>query len=237
MGGSAWKVAYADFVTALMAFFLMMWVLNMVPPETKQGIAEYFQQEAMLQSGPVQSVSSSALVTRANSLTIGEGRMSEAEKSNYAIAQKLRAMLMADAVPQNASGLSADDVGIQLRVTNDAMFEPGAAEITAGGKRILESVLEILREYNVYIVVRGHADTGETENSPYPSPWELSAARGAVVARYLVEQGINPTRLRTVSYGATRPLEPGLSEESRRRNRRVEFHFHRPEAMTYSIVY
>ncbi|MDL2291433.1 chemotaxis protein MotB, partial [Desulfovibrio sp. OttesenSCG-928-F20] len=46
MAGSSWKVAYADFMTAMMAFFLVMWLLNMAPPETLQGIAGYFQADA-----------------------------------------------------------------------------------------------------------------------------------------------------------------------------------------------
>jgi chemotaxis protein MotB len=55
--------------------------------------------------------------------------------------------------------------------------------------------------------------------------------------RYLAEHGIKPTRMRGVAYGDTRPLKPGLSEESRAVNRRVEFFFHRPEVMSYSVVY
>ena len=59
-------------------------------------------------------------------------------------------------------------------------------------------------------------------------PGELSGARSAAVLRYLAEHGIKPTRMRGVAYGDTRPLKPGLSEESRAVNRRVEFFFHRP---------
>lgn len=236
MAGSAWKVAYADFMTALMAFFLMMWVINMVPPEKKEEIAQFFQQEAMLPGSAAIISANNASINRVTSLDLSVN-LSEAEKSNYAIAQKLRAMLMADSVPQNASGLSADDVGVQLRVNNDAMFSSGSAEITGAGKKVMDSVLSILREYNVYMVVRGHADTSEMTDSLYPSPWELSAARAASAVHYLVDQSIKPTRMRAVAYGDTRPLEPGQTVESRSRNRRVEFHFHRPEAMSYSIVY
>ena len=166
MGGSAWKVAYADFVTALMAFFLMMWILNMASEETKAGLADYFQEVAVLQSGagsgtgPGKSAWSSTVASTVQSLSIGDGRLSEAEKANYAIAQKLR-HLMSDAAPQSASGLSADDVGVQLRVNNDALFAPGSATITDPGKVILNNALAILKEYNVYLVVRGHADSGE----------------------------------------------------------------------------
>ena len=57
------------------------------------------------------------------------------------------------------------------------------------------------------------------------------------MVRYLVDKDIKPTRMRAVAYGDTRPVEPGDTPENRSRNRRVEFFFHRPEAMTYSIVY
>lgn len=234
---SAWKVAYADFVTALMAFFLLMWILNMTPPETKQGLASYFAEEALLDSSNASSIANNALINRTDKLDLSEARMSELERSHYLIARKLRTMLMQDGVPQNASGLSADDVGVQLRISNDALFKPGSAEFSPLALKVLDEVLAILGEYNLYLVIRGHADSEEGADSPYPSGWELSAARAAAAARYLAERGVVPTRIRAVGYGDTRPLEPGNSEESHSRNRRLEFHFHRPDAMAYSIVY
>ena len=70
-----------------------------------------------------------------------------------------------------------------------------------------------------------------------PDSGALSAARAAATVRYLTERGITPTRLRAVAYADTRPVEPGTSEASLRRNRRVEFYFHRPEAGTASMEY
>lgn len=117
---SAWKVAYADFVTALMAFFLLMWILNMTPPETKEGLASYFAQEALLDASNVSAISNNALINRTDKLDLSESKMSELERSHYLIARKLQTMLMQDGIPQSASGLSADDVGVQLRISNDA---------------------------------------------------------------------------------------------------------------------
>ena len=234
---SAWKVAYADFVTALMAFFLLMWILNMTPPETKEGLASYFAQEALLDASNVSAISNNALINRTDKLDLSESKMSELERSHYLIARKLQTMLMQDGIPQSASGLSADDVGVQLRISNDALFKPGSADFSPVALKVLDGVLGILREYNLYLVIRGHADSEEAVGSPYPSGWELSAARAAAAARYLAERGVAPTRIRAVGYGDTRPLEPGNSEESRKRDRRLEFHFHRPDAMAYSIVY
>ena len=84
--------------------------------------------------------------------------------------------------------------------------------------------------------MRGHADSMETR-PPYSSPWELSGARAANAIAHLTNLGIKGTRLRGVCYGDTRPLRPGMDDASRAMNRRVEFYFHRPEVMSYSVVY
>lgn len=232
----AWKVAYADFVTAMMAFFLLLWVLNMVPPETRAGLAAYFSGERNFDSSATSPVSNNPFIQNTDKIDARDLKISEVEKSHYAIAQKLKQMLMADAVPQNSSGISADDVGVQLRVNSDVMFRPGQVSLSPEGMKVLNEVLSIMKDYNLYLVVRGHADSGEAR-APFDSAWELSGARSASVIRYLAEHGIKATRLRGVAYGDTRPLKPGLSEESRAVNRRVEFFFHRPEVMSYSVVY
>lgn len=231
----AWKVAYADFVTAMMAFFLLLWVLNMVPPETKAGLAAYFSGERNFDSSATSPVSNNPFIQNTDKIDMRDIKITEVERSHYAIAQKIKQMLMADAVPQNASGISADDVGVQLRVNSDVMFRPGSITLLPEGVKVLDDVLRIMKEYNLYLVVRGHAD-GSESNPPF-TPWELSGARSAAVLRYLAEHGIKPTRLRGVAYGETRPLKPGTSEESKAVNRRVEFFFHRPEVMSYSVVY
>ena len=131
---------------------------------------------------------------------------------------------------------AADDVGVQLRVNSDIMFKPGSFELLPEGGKVLSSVLSLMEGYNLYLVVRGHADSTETA-PPYGSAWELSGARASAMVNYLVQHGVKATRMRAVSYGDTRPLKPGIDEQSRAMNRRVEFFFHRPEVMSYSVVY
>ena len=232
----AWKVAYADFVTAMMAFFLLMWILNMVPPETKAGLAAYFSGERNFDSSSTSPISNNPFIQNTDKIDTRDIKINEMERSHYAIAQKLKQMLMAQDTPQSATGLSADDLGVQLRVNSDLLFKKGSPEWLPGGEKVFEDVLKILNEYNLYLVVRGHADSEEAM-PPYASAWELSGARAAAVLHWLADHGIKPSRLRGVSYGDTRPLKPGLSESSRAANRRVEFLFHRPEVMSYSVVY
>ena len=236
MGGGAWKVAYADFVTAMMAFFLLLWVLSMVPPETRAGLAAYFSGDRNFDSSSTSPVSNNPFIQNTDKIDARDIKISEVEKSHYAIAQKIKQMLMSDAIPQSASGISADDVGVQLRVNSDIMFKPGSVDLLPDGERVLTAVLDLMDEYNLYLVVRGHADSAETA-PPFTSAWELSGARAASMVNYLVQHGVKATRMRAVSYGDTRPLKPGFDEQSRAMNRRVEFFFHRPEVMSYSVVY
>ena len=236
MGGGAWKVAYADFVTAMMAFFLLLWVLSMVPPETRAGLAAYFSGDRNFDSSSTSPVSNNPFIQNTDKIDARDIKISEVEKSHYAIAQKIKQMLMSDAIPQSASGISADDVGVQLRVNSDIMFKPGSVDLLPDGERVLTAVLDLMDEYNLYLVVRGHADSAETA-PPFTSAWELSGARAASMVNYLVQHGVKATRMRAVSYGDTRPLKPGIDEQSRAMNRRVEVFFHRPEVMSYSVVY
>ncbi len=233
--GGAWKVAYADFVTAMMAFFLLLWVLNMAPPETKAGLAAYFAGEENLDTNATSPITNNPFVQSTDKVDLRD-KISEAEQTNYAIAQKLKELLLADAIPQAASGISSDDVGVQLRMHNGLIFKPGSAELSETADIILEDVVFMLSEYNMYLVVRGHATPDEVK-PPYPSVWELSGARAASVVRYLTDKGVKPTRMRAVAYGDTRPFKPGVDEESKELNRRVELFFHRPEVMSYSVVY
>ncbi len=233
--GGAWKVAYADFVTAMMAFFLLLWILNMAPPETKAGLAAYFAGESTMDTSSTSPISNNPFIQNTDKIDLSQ-KKSEAETTHYAIAQKLQEMLMADAVPQSATGISTDDVGVQLRIHSGLMFKEGGSELTDKAIEVLDDVVFLLSEYNLYLVVRGHADTGELTTG-YPSVWELSAARSAAVVRYLVEAGIKPSRLRSVAYADTRPYQAGVDEQSKMLNRRVELFFHRPEVMSYSVVY
>ena len=235
MAGGSWKVAYADFVTAMMAFFLLMWILNMAPKESLNGLADFFQADAQAMSNttsPYKIDSSKPTVQYKDKLDTRELKLDEAEKSHYAIAQALKELLRQDALPSNSSGITSDAVGVMLHITSDLMFKPGTAEFTDEGKKVLDQVADVMHKYKVFLVVRGHADTSETGAPLYPSKWELSAARANSAVRYLIGKGINPELLRSVAYADTRPRVPSTVAGAASLNSRVEFNFHRPEVMS-----
>jgi chemotaxis protein MotB len=233
--GGSWKVAYADFVTAMMAFFLLMWILNMVPPETKQILSTYFQPVAPEKGsgGPqVLDMATNTMVSKARGIPNPDKAAEESQR--FVIASRLKRMLMEDPKLLEASGLSADETGVLLRVNNSIMFRPGSAQLTAEARRVMVGVLDVLKEYNMHLLVRGHAAEGERAGGPYETDWELSGARAAAAASYVLSGGeIIPTRVRAISYGSTRPLRPATTAENRLSNGRVEFYFHRPDALNF----
>ncbi|MBQ4132618.1 MAG: flagellar motor protein MotB [Desulfovibrionaceae bacterium] len=237
MGGS-WKVAYADFVTALMAFFLLMWIINMASDETKAVLAEFFTPEYW------ENVSAGGQGSRSGNISGRTGKtrdleaLTPADRTYLAVAQKLRETLSAQHIPPEARGVSTDKDGILLQVNADAMFHPNSAELLPEGEKVLDEVADILGEYNMFVVVRGHADYQEKGNDQYPGKWELSTARATACARYLVSSaGVRPSLIKAVGYGDIRPLVPGNTPEEAAKNRRVEFFFHRPEVSGTAVPY
>ena len=233
--GGSWKVAYADFVTAMMAFFLLLWILSMVPKDTLRVLEGYFQSSGR----PLTESERNFNVPRMQGEEQRALPLSDEQKSHFTIAMKLKKIIMEDPQLKNSSGISSDDLGVLLRVNNNAMFEPGTAVLTEAAKRVLDQTVDVLKTYNLYLVVRGHAGAAEaTGKSLYPSAWELSGARAAAAARYILEEsGVFSYRVRAIAYADTRPLVPSTQEHEADQNRRVEFYFHRPEVMSYQVVY
>jgi chemotaxis protein MotB len=230
--GGSWKVAYADFVTAMMAFFLLMWILNIVPKDVQKALETYFKADTNV--GKVQPDPNSALIGTPD---VKQQQLSEEQAARYAIAMRFKKIITEDPFLKQSSGVSSDDTGVLLRVNNDLMFKPGSAELTPQATKVIKEVQEVLKSFNLYLMVRGHAVPGEYKAGNFPSNWELSGARaGAVVRAVLTEKAIAPNRIRAVSYSDTLPLSPALTPEGEAQNRRVEFYFHRPEVMNYRVV-
>jgi chemotaxis protein MotB len=230
--GGSWKVAYADFVTAMMAFFLLMWILNIVPKDVQKALEGYFKTG----SKPGHFIEDPNAPPGGSPETVPQ-KLTEEQAARYAIAMRFKKIITEDPFLKQSSGVSSDDTGVLLRVNNDLMFKPGSAEMTPEAAKVVKEVQEVLRAFNLYLMVRGHSLPGEYKGGSFPSNWELSGARAGAVARaVLSDKAIAPNRIRAVSYGDTMPLAPPLSPESEALNRRVEFYFHRPDVMNYRVV-
>ncbi len=112
---------------------------------------------------------------------------------------------------------------VNLEISDSILFDRASAALTNEGLALLKDLAEVLSGQPYPLSVEGHTDNMPIENARYPSNWELSSARAAVVTRKLIEQGIAPGLVRAIGYGATHPLADNRTSEGRARNRRVSF--------------
>jgi len=122
-------------------------------------------------------------------------------------------------------------VGDRFVFQSEVLFDPGQADVQAGGlpdldalaDAILQLETEIPPDINWVLRIDGHTDSRPISNARFPSNWELSAARAISVAQYLVTRGVSPNRLVAAGFGEFTPLDPAETDEAYRRNRRIEF--------------
>jgi len=118
----------------------------------------------------------------------------------------------------------SNEIGIAIIVEADLMFDEGSSGILPDSSTTLDKVAKILSEMDNNIRIEGHTDDKplKQSNALYNNNWELSSARATKVVQYLIDKGINPSRLSAVSYGSTKPRVPNNTPEDRALNRRVE---------------
>ncbi|MEW5773206.1 MAG: OmpA family protein [Thermodesulfobacteriota bacterium] len=160
--------------------------------------------------------------------------MSRQARVDLKLTMQLRDLMGQDTEMRKATGVQAEEDGVLVRVDTGYLFEPGSLKFTPDAAAVLDRIVATLKDYTFHCVIRGHSDDNPEHGSPYPSNWELSAARAAHVLRYLADNGgISPLRLKAVGYADSRPLVPNNTEVNRIRNRRVEFFFHRPNTLSW----
>lgn len=242
--GGSWKVAYADFVTAMMAFFLLLWLLSMVSEEKRIALSEYFRQYSVFQeSGSSAVTSKDARLTDAgfvsdignqslkgplrNTRGKGENEFRRKNKKNTTTnedetVKKIRASIddkMAGVRDQILVDVIEGGIRIQLIDTEGAMMFPlGAAQPTTKAIEILKLVADNIKEIPGKVVVEGHTDAAQFKGGQITN-WELSTSRASAARRELERFGIDPGRIaRVVGYADQElllPLDP-LDQRNRR---------------------
>jgi len=133
---------------------------------------------------------------------------------------------VADLIEQRFRGQIAAtrrEHGLEITIPDVALFDSARAALQESARPVLAELAATLREGGeARISVEGHTDNVPVQGGPFASNWDLASARANAVARYLLEQGFEPSRLQSVSYADTRPVASNDTEEGRAANRRVE---------------
>ena len=196
--GGSWKVAYADFVTAMMAFFLMLWLLSMLSQESRDNLKEYFKSYKAFKHTGKQDNKSSDSLKQADSNSLNDTRMVEELKKKFKGADE---HLKVENVPG----------GIRIQVMDlmdKPMFEPGGSKFTKTALDIMEFIAIRIKGLPGNVILEGHTD-GTQYKGAIKSNWELSMERASAARIELVKHGMIADRIkRVIAYGGTEPIIP-----------------------------
>ncbi len=234
--GGQWKVAYADFVTAMMAFFLLMWILVAMKdkPEVKEGIAEYFKEYDVTKGEKdiKEKIERRIRIVFGDKAGGGEGILQGG--SGIQEEQALMKVLKSD-IETNLSEIKDQvlidifegAVRVQLvDLEGSQMFPSGSAELTPVARKILQNIAEKLKGSQTKIAIEGHTDA-YIYTAQGLTNWELSTMRASAARQELEKLGISAERIIKVSgYAATMPLIGDNPYDARNRRISILIYYH-----------
>lgn len=240
--GGAWKIAFADFMTAAMAFFLMLWVLSGVNDEEMKAMAEYFRDPTIIESTPMKLVVSDEAGQTSDSMIDmggfkdapkgqegdedGSGKISQEQAQLEAMKISLEEKLDQDPdLSEFKEQLKIDITpnGLQVQILDDRkrpMFGSGVDIPRDYAMKLLREVGVVMAQTTSKISIAGHTDSsGYHDQSEYTN-WELSADRANAARRLLLQGGVETKRIaQVVGLSDTVPFD--IENPYNPRNRRI----------------
>ncbi len=227
-----WLVSYADFITLLFAFFVVMYAISSLN-EGKYRVMSDSLLSAFRQSPTsdklIQMQSKNAEVLGGTGMPIGQsvqhpqGNTPEGQKA----AERMKAVAknVLDAMhPLSQDGkvrVTRSPRGVTVEISASLLFHSGDAVLQGQSAQALTAVAQVLSSVDNPIQVEGHSDNIPINSPAYPSNWELSSARAGSVVRLFAELGVPTARMVAIGYADNQPLDTNATPEGRARNRRV----------------
>jgi chemotaxis protein MotB len=224
-----WLVSYADFITLLFAFFVVMYAISSVN-EGKYRVLSSAIVDAF-RSGSTINIQTTPPTGGANTMIeIPDTKpIAKAVKGDHHVEPTTKlgslaadmAKVMDPLVKGGQVNITQSPKGITVDIRDTALFPVGQAAPNDQSRQIMSSMAALLSKVDNQIRVEGFTDNLPIKTSIYPSNWELSAARAGSVVRLFQENGINPARLVAVGRGENLPVADNTTPDGRATNRRV----------------
>jgi chemotaxis protein MotB len=236
-----WLVSYADFITLLFAFFVIMYAISQADVSKFKKVSASMR-AAFSAAGPVGMIdlSGNAGGKTANpfedmeppggrAVNLPAGKTLTASDPDPEL-QNIKEMLEESiSLELGVSDLSKkmqleyDSRGLVVRLAAKDFYDQGEVVVRQDMQPILDRIGRVVARSKRRVRVEGHTDPSEASTEDYPSDWELSASRAAWVVRYWLKRfDLTPSRLGAAGYGHYRPISEGRDEWGRAKNRRVE---------------
>lgn len=240
-----WLVSYADFITLLFAFFVVMYAISSVNEGKYRVLSDSLN--SAFRDVPGDAPGAMAAPVRTTQITTPIPMpIAKPSGANEAARARKREKISKMATQLRAA-LGGLEKGGQIRVTEGSfgiavdinaslLFASGDARLDPVATHTLENIGAVLAQSDLPLIVEGHTDNTPINTAQFPSNWELSGMRAASVVRVFIDNGVAPARMSAVGYAEQRPLADNATPEGRQRNRRVAIMIASPEDETSSTI-
>jgi chemotaxis protein MotB len=224
-----WLVSYADFITLLFAFFVVMYSISSLNEGKYKVLSQaligaFNEPDRSLKPIPIGD-------EKPLTVTPSEPLIKDSEEVDAGLAQSSITPLQAiandvgdafgDLIKSNQLTVRGNELWIEIELNSSLLFGSGDAMPSDMAFNIIEKVAKILHPFDNPVHVEGFTDDQPIRTAQYPTNWELSSARAASIVRMLAIDGINPARMASVGYGEFQPVASNTTAEGRAHNRRV----------------
>lgn len=212
-----WLLTYADLITLLLAFFIMLYVFS--KQDTKRYDAMTMQLKAIFSGG-------SGIIDeggRTGSQTIDANSPGTSNiEIRRQLERQIKGMAKTEGLEENIS-IVTDERGIVIRIMDKAFYDTGKADLKENARQTLDSIAPVIKDLKNDIRIEGHTDNVPISTYEFKSNWELSVRRATEVVRYMIENGgISPRRISAAGYAEYRPVAANDTAANRALNRRIE---------------
>ncbi|SDU12309.1 flagellar motor protein MotD [Halopseudomonas salegens] len=219
-----WLVSYADFITLLFAFFVVMYSISSVNEGKYKVLSDTLVGAFNTPQRSIQPIQIGEEVPRgisSSSEFAASGRGDgEGQDALEDISQSLRSAF-GDLISAGDLEVRGNELWIEIELNSSLLFPSADALPLDAAFTLIDRIADILAPYQNPIHVEGFTDNLPINSRQYPTNWELSAARAASVVRMLTNGGVDPQRLAAVGYGEHKPVADNTTAAGRRANRRV----------------
>jgi len=211
-----WLLTYADLITLLLAFFIVMYSMSKVDAKKFGAVAQALQ--AVLHGKGVEMLKGQGNLVVAppdagGPMKIGDLKLLQSQINKIARDMGLKDKISAD----------MDSRGLVIRISESAFFDQGSADLKPEAMTVLDALSVILKSIPNHIRFEGHTDNLPINTPKFPSNWELSVSRATTCVRFLIERhAFPPEKISALGYGEYRPIASNGTFEGRAKNRRVD---------------
>jgi len=228
-----WLVSYADFITLLFAFFVVMYSISSV---NKSKYIDLTSSMGSAFSGvkPTEPKGQAKNNTSNNKIKGQQNTIIKPLPLSYLYQEKLKreresmttmgvnlSNTLAPLINDEKVRISQNNRGVRIDIHDSLLFKPGSADIAKEAAEIINDIAIMLKDNQRQIQVEGHTDNIEIHTPLFFSNWELSAVRATTVVRLFTDTGITAKRLSAIGFGSAQPVSDNETPLGRAKNRRV----------------